>query len=279
MHVEDRQKNSDAVRFVLQHFVFIQIHDIHHCAVRSRDDYVWIYWHCAFGITKKRDSTQKEQHKKPECPCREQPKNDREQRKKSQNPPCFPEGLEAHKTTLFWEPENGWSRHQNRWSKRFSLNHNIVGLAAPKPSISSVNNPLRATRLFVVLNAFAAILFTWGVWPPLLCRKFKKKFRSKMLLPESPQRKNTTRHRSTSSKVSKQSGNGPECLSAIQMNADCIIWFTKFSIIRSTNISPDFAQRSKRSFTWMDRSRCATMAAAFRSTFIRNGRCRLSSWC
>src|SRR4029453_19530547 len=96
----------------------------------------------------------------------EHSENDREQRKTSQNPACFPEGLEAHKTTLFWEPKNGWSRRQNRPSKRFSLNHNIMGSAAPFRSISSVNNSRRTTRLFVVSKPFSAILFIWGVWPP-----------------------------------------------------------------------------------------------------------------
>src|SRR5882724_10912019 len=80
---------------------------------------------------------------------------------------------------------------------------------------------------------------------PFLWRKFKRKFRSKKLVPESPQRKNTTRRRSTSSKVSKQSGNGRECLLETRTNADCITWFTKYSIIPSTNISRDFAQKSK----------------------------------
>src|SRR5436190_1892845 len=79
----------------------------------------------------------------------------------------------------------------------------------------------------------------------LLWRKFKRKFQSKKLVPESPQRKNTTRRRSTSSKVLKQSGNGRECSLEIRTNADCITWFTKFSITRSTNISQDFAQRLK----------------------------------
>src|SRR6188472_1684437 len=120
MHVEDRQKNSDTARFVFQHFLFIQLYDVHHSTIRSGHDYVWIYGHCAFGITEKRDSAQTEQHKEPECPGREQSENDREQRKKRQNPACFPESLEAHKTSLFSEPENGWSRRQNRWSERFS---------------------------------------------------------------------------------------------------------------------------------------------------------------
>jgi hypothetical protein len=110
VHVEDRQKNSDTARFVFQHFLFIQLYDVHDRTIGSGDDYVWIYGRCAFGITEKRDSAQTEQHKEPECPCREQSENDCEQRKKSQNPACFPEGLEAHKTSLFWEPENDWSR-------------------------------------------------------------------------------------------------------------------------------------------------------------------------
>src|SRR5690242_18395466 len=108
MHVKDRQKNSDAAGFVLQHFVFIQLDHVHHSTISSGDDYVWIYGRCAFGITEKRDSAQTEQHKEPECPSREQPENDREQRKKSEDPACFPEGLEAHKTSLFSESENRW---------------------------------------------------------------------------------------------------------------------------------------------------------------------------
>ena len=114
----------------------------------------------------------------------------------------------------------------------------------------------------------------WGRSAPFLWRKFKRKFRSKTLPPESPQRKNTTPRRSTNSKVSKQSGSGRECISATRTNAVCITWFSKFSIIRSTNISPDFAQKSKWPSMSMDRSPCAITAAAFRSTFIRNGRCR-----
>jgi DNA gyrase subunit B len=71
----------------------------------------------------------------------------------------------------------------------------------------------------------------WGVGPHFYGAKFKRKFRSKTLVPESPQPKNTTRRRSTSSKVLKQSGNGRECLLETRTNVDCIIWFTKFSII------------------------------------------------
>src|SRR5262249_1379597 len=110
MHVKDRQKNSDAAGLALQHFVFINLYYVHHRAIPTTDHYISIRGRPSFGITEERDRTQKEQHKKPECPCREQPKNDREQRKKTQNPACFPEGLEAHKTSPFWEPENGWSR-------------------------------------------------------------------------------------------------------------------------------------------------------------------------
>jgi hypothetical protein len=61
MHIENRQKNSDAARLRFQDFVFIQLHDVHHCAIRSGDDYLWICGHCAFGITKKCNSTQKQQ--------------------------------------------------------------------------------------------------------------------------------------------------------------------------------------------------------------------------
>src|SRR4029453_17763994 len=128
-------------------------------------------------------------------------------------------------------------------------------------------------------RAFFRYALGVGRSAPLLWRKFKRKFRSKKLVPESPQRKNTTRRRSTSSKFSKQFGNGRECLLEIRTNADCITWFTKFSITRSTNISQDFAQRSKWSSTSTDRSRCATTAAAFWSTFIRNGKCPRLSWC
>jgi hypothetical protein len=105
MHVEDRQKNSDTARFVFQHFVFVQFHNVHHGAIRSSDDYFRIYRRCAVGITEKRDSAQKEQHKKPECPCREQSENDREHGKKSQNPACFPESLKAHKGAYFGSPK------------------------------------------------------------------------------------------------------------------------------------------------------------------------------
>src|SRR5262245_3232657 len=235
MHVEDRQENSDAACFVFQYFVFIQLHDVHHGAIRSCDDYVWIHGRCTVGITEKPDGTQKEHCKKPECPCREESENDRKQCKKGQNPTCFPEASKAHTKSLYSEAENGWSRQQNRWRNGFGLNHNMMGSAAPKPSISSANNPLQSTRLFVVSEAFSAILFTWGVSPHFLWRKFKKKFRSKELLPESPQLKNTTLRRSTSSKVWKRSGNGRECSLAIRTNAACITWFTKFSIIQSTN--------------------------------------------
>src|SRR4029077_13567149 len=114
-----------------QHFLFIQLYDVHDCTIRSGDDYVRIYGRGAFGITEKRDSAQTEQHKEPECPCREQSENDREQRKKSQNPACFPEGLEAHKRSLFSEFENGWSSRQNLWRQ----NHNIVGLATEPPPL------------------------------------------------------------------------------------------------------------------------------------------------
>src|SRR5262249_48610954 len=78
MHVEDRQKNADPARFVSQHFVFIQLDDVHHSAISSGNDYVWICGRRPFRITEKRDSAHKEQHKEPECPCRKQPENDRE---------------------------------------------------------------------------------------------------------------------------------------------------------------------------------------------------------
>src|SRR5262249_48345108 len=143
----------------------ILLHDVHHCAISGSHDYIWIYGRCAFRITEKCDSAQTEQHKEPECPCPEQSGNNREQRKKRQDPACFPEGLEAHKKTLFADPENGRSRRQNRWRKRFSSNHNIMGSAAPSGSISSVSNLLEATRLLVVSNPFSAILLMWGVWP------------------------------------------------------------------------------------------------------------------
>src|SRR5437762_10580043 len=82
MDVEDRQKNSYAARFVFHHFLFIQLYDVHHCAIRSGDDYVWICGRCAFGISEKCDSAQTEQHKEPECPCGEHSEDDREHRKK-----------------------------------------------------------------------------------------------------------------------------------------------------------------------------------------------------
>src|SRR5262249_14256906 len=151
--------------FGYEHRSVIQFHVSHHCAIRRGDDYVWIGGHCAFRITEKRDSAQTKQQKKPECPCREQSENDREQRKNSQNPPCFPESLEAHKKSLFSEPENGWSRRQNEVRQHFSQNHNIMGSTRPSHSISSGNNLLQGTRLFVVPKPFSAILFVRGVWP------------------------------------------------------------------------------------------------------------------
>ncbi len=56
-------------------------------------------------------------------------------------------------------------------------------------------------------------------------------------------------------------------------------WFLRSSIIRSTNIWPDSATRLKSPSMSMDRFRSATTAAEFRSTSIRNGKCRRSSWC
>ncbi len=102
---------------------------------------------CAVGITEKRDSAQKEQHKKPECPCREQSENDREQRKKSQNPACFPEGLEAHKGAYFGSPKTAGQDAIIDESKRFGPNHNIMGSATAPRSISSANNPLASHEI------------------------------------------------------------------------------------------------------------------------------------
>src|SRR6266436_5915358 len=63
------------------------------------------------------------------------------------------------------------------------------------------NNLLPTTRLLVVSKPFLAMVFFVGRMAPLLCRKFKKKFRSKKYLaarPESPQVKNMMLPKSTS---------------------------------------------------------------------------------
>ena len=67
------------------------------------------------------------------------------------------------------------------------------------------------------------MLLMWAVSAPLLWRRFKRKFRSKKLVPESTPVKNTTRRKSISSKAWKPSGNGRECSSETRMNAVCII--------------------------------------------------------
>ncbi|HXO93443.1 MAG TPA: hypothetical protein VN825_04875, partial [Candidatus Acidoferrum sp.] len=78
--------------------------------------------------------------------------------------------MEAHKRSLFSEAENGWSRRQNQCRERCTENHKIVGSAAAADSISSANNPLETTRLFVVSKPFSAILFIRGVWPRFMAQ-------------------------------------------------------------------------------------------------------------
>src|SRR5205809_358520 len=106
----------------------------------------------------------------------------------------------------------------------------MVGFAVRLPPTCSGNKRLRTTILLVVSEPFSAILLYVGRLAPVLCPKFKQKFRSKKYLaaqPESPPAKNTTRRKSTNWKASKRFENGPECSSAIRMSGGCTTSFTR----------------------------------------------------
>src|SRR5947207_14371957 len=182
------------------------------------------------------------------------------------------------KRAYFRIPQTAGQDARNRGSWRLNPNHNIWARPLRRVQLVAQTTGSEARDIYCFKAFFSYPVYV-GRLALLLWRKFKRKFRSKKLVPESPQRKNTTRRRSTSWKVSKQFASGRECSSETLTNADCITWFTKFSIIRSTNISRDFAQRSKWSSTSMDRSRCATTVAVFRLMFILKGKCRPSNWC
>src|SRR5207249_7937012 len=76
--------------------------------------------------------------------------------------------------------------------------------------------------------------------PTTICPRNLSRWRA---LLASPPTKSTTLPRSINSKDLKRFGSAPVCISAIPMSAVCITWFLKLSIIRSTNIWPDFATR------------------------------------
>src|SRR5436190_2565660 len=81
-----------------------------------------------------------------------------------------------------------------------TLNHNMVGFGVRAAPTCSGNKSLRTTILLVVSEPFSAILLCVGRLAPVLCLKFKQKFRLKKYLaaqPESPPAKNTTRRKST----------------------------------------------------------------------------------
>jgi len=81
----------------------------------------------------------------------------------------------------------------------------------------------------------------------IYAKKLKRKFRSKNHLTgdrlESLQHKNTTRHKSTNWKVSRRFESGLECSLATLMNGVCTIWFSRYWIIRSMNISRAFCTK------------------------------------
>src|SRR5438034_2145287 len=145
-------------------------------------------------------------------------------------PICFRKCLDTHKESLFSEPKRARSRRQKWVIVAQQPNHNMVGLGVRAAPTCSGNNRRTTTILLVVSESFLAILFCAGRLAPVLCPKFKQKFRSKKYLaarPESPPAKNMTRRKSTSWKASKRSGNGPGCSLETQMSGGCTTSFTK----------------------------------------------------
>ena len=161
--------------------------------------------------------------------------------------------------------------------------HNLLGFGGSEAQATRARQPEILTKIFVVDRPiFRYSIYPWSRDHPLCLRPTTispRNLSRRRAPPGSTRPRNTTPLKSINSKALKRSGSGPGMYIGDPDERGLHHWFSKFSTTRSTNISPAIATKSKSPFTSMVRFPSAITAAAFRSTFIRNGRCRRSSWC